>query len=119
MVDLAATVIGYPDDIHPVLHGDLRVLGSLDYPPALATIAAAPHLLYARGTIETRDANAVALVGSRDCTAYGKRVAEKLAGDLARAGWTVVSGLAHHSVALICGYALCLATLFARQRAHR
>jgi hypothetical protein len=29
----------------------------------------------------------------------------------------VVSGLAHHSVALVCGYALCLATLFARQRA--
>jgi hypothetical protein len=28
----------------------------------------------------------------------------------------VVSGLAHHSVALVCGYALCLATLFARQR---
>jgi hypothetical protein len=31
----------------------------------------------------------------------------------------VVSGLAHHSVALICGYALCLATLFARQRTVR
>lgn len=29
----------------------------------------------------------------------------------------VVSGLAHHSVALVCGYALCLVTLFARQRA--
>ncbi|MEO6511934.1 MAG: DUF6542 domain-containing protein [Nocardioides sp.] len=31
----------------------------------------------------------------------------------------VVSGLAHHSVALIVGYALCLATLLARQRAAR
>jgi hypothetical protein len=31
----------------------------------------------------------------------------------------VVSGLAHHSVALVCGYALCLMTLFARQRAGR
>ena len=31
----------------------------------------------------------------------------------------VVSGLAHHSVALICGYALCLGTLLARQRAAR
>ncbi len=29
----------------------------------------------------------------------------------------VVSGLAHHSVALVCGYALCLVTLLARQRA--
>jgi hypothetical protein len=31
----------------------------------------------------------------------------------------VVSGLAHHSVALVCGYALCLMTLFARQRTAR
>jgi hypothetical protein len=31
----------------------------------------------------------------------------------------VVSGLAHHSVALTIGYALCLATLLARQRAAR
>ncbi len=31
----------------------------------------------------------------------------------------VVSGLAHHSVALVCGYALCLVTLFARQRVAR
>jgi hypothetical protein len=31
----------------------------------------------------------------------------------------VISGLAHHSVALVCGYALCLVTLFARQRAAR
>ena len=31
----------------------------------------------------------------------------------------VVSGLAHHSVALVCGYGLCLATLLARQRAAR
>jgi DNA processing protein len=72
----------------------LRVLGSLEYPPALATITGAPHLLYVRGTIEPRDAQAVALVGSRDCTTYGKRVAERLAGELARAGWTVISGLA-------------------------
>ena len=31
----------------------------------------------------------------------------------------VVSGLAHHSAALVCGYALCLVTLLARQRAAR
>src|SRR5207248_184304 len=53
-----------------------------------------PHLLYLRGTLQPGDARAVALVGSRQFTSYGRRVAERLASDLARAGFTVVSGLA-------------------------
>ncbi|MCC6418311.1 MAG: DNA-protecting protein DprA [Gemmataceae bacterium] len=72
----------------------LRVLGSPDYPAALASIYTPPPLLYVRGTLDERDARAVAVVGSRRCTAYGKRVVERLAADLARAGYTVVSGLA-------------------------
>jgi DNA processing protein len=72
----------------------LRVLGTPDYPASLASIATPPHLLYVRGTIEARDANAVAVVGSRHGTAYGRRVAERLAADLVRAGMTVISGLA-------------------------
>jgi DNA processing protein len=72
----------------------LQALGSPDYPASLAEIPTPPHLLYVRGTLETRDVKAVAVVGSRKCTPYGKRVAERLAGDLTRAGWTVVSGLA-------------------------
>lgn len=72
----------------------LRVLGTPEYPAALATISDPPHLLYVRGTLERSDANAVALVGSRHCTAYGKRVAERLAAGLVRAGFTVISGLA-------------------------
>jgi DNA processing protein len=72
----------------------LRVLGTPDYPAALATIDTPPHLLYVRGTLEAADAKAVAIVGSRHCTAYGRRVAERLATDLVRAGFVVVSGLA-------------------------
>ena len=34
------------------------------------------------------------MVGSRSCSSYGRRIAERLGHDLARAGWTVVSGLA-------------------------
>jgi DNA processing protein len=75
-------------------HVTLLALGSAGYPAVLANIADPPHLLYLRGTLEARDANAVAVVGSRQCTAYGRRVAERLAGDLARAGYTVISGLA-------------------------
>jgi DNA processing protein len=72
----------------------LLALGSEDYPAALATISDPPHLLYLRGTLEAPDANAVAVVGSRHCTSYGRRVAERLAAGLVQAGFTVVSGLA-------------------------
>jgi DNA processing protein len=71
----------------------LLLLGSAEYPAALTQIADTPNVLYCRGTVEPRDANAVALVGSRHCTAYGRRVAERLATELARRGITVVSGL--------------------------
>lgn len=72
----------------------LLVQRSPDYPAALATIGDAPQLLYIRGALTPADANAVALVGSRHCTSYGRRVAQRLAKDLARRGYTVVSGLA-------------------------
>jgi DNA processing protein len=64
------------------------------YPQALSTIPDRPHLLYCRGQLEAHDSNAVAIVGSRHGTAYGRRVAERLASALARAGFTIVSGLA-------------------------
>jgi DNA processing protein len=72
----------------------LLALGQPGYPPQLTEIDTPPHLLYLRGGLEPQDLKAVAIVGSRQCTAYGRRVAERLAGDLARAGYTVVSGLA-------------------------
>jgi DNA processing protein len=87
----------------------LLALGAPEYPAVLATLADPPQLLYVRGILEGRDARAVAVVGSRHCSSYGRRVAERLAGDLARAGWTVVSGLARgidgvaHRVALQAG----------------
>jgi DNA processing protein len=69
-------------------------LGTPDYPPALATIDDPPPLLYVRGAFGAADRNAVAIVGSRHCTPYGRRTAEHLGRDLARAGYTIVSGLA-------------------------
>lgn len=64
------------------------------YPALLEQIHDPPALLYVRGTLEPADARAIAIVGSRRATAYGQRVAEKLARSLARAGLTIVSGLA-------------------------
>lgn len=76
-------------------HGvTLRCIGTPGYPAPLTVIATAPPLLYVKGTLEPHDEQAVAIVGSRACTSYGKRVAERLGHDLARAGWTIVSGLA-------------------------
>jgi DNA processing protein len=69
-------------------------LGVPPYPAILATIPDPPGLLYVRGNLEPRDERAVAIVGSRHCTPYGRRIAERLAGELVRAGYTIVSGLA-------------------------
>jgi DNA processing protein len=76
-------------------HGvHVRFLGRPEYPAPLALTPLPPHVLYVKGALEARDERAIAIVGSRSCTSYGRRLAERLAHDLARAGWTVVSGLA-------------------------
>lgn len=64
------------------------------YPPLLSRIDDPPGILFVRGEIRPSDALAVAVVGARHATAYGQKVAKQLGGALARAGYTVVSGLA-------------------------
>jgi DNA processing protein len=64
------------------------------YPPRLLQIHDAPPVLYVKGEIEPRDEWAVAVVGTRSATRYGKQTVDEIADDLARAGITVVSGLA-------------------------
>lgn len=65
-----------------------------EYPEPLGQIPDPPTVLYVQGTIEPADGVAVGIVGSRHCTAYGRQQAHRLAAGLARAGVTVVSGLA-------------------------
>jgi DNA processing protein len=72
----------------------LVVKDTPEYPALLRQISDPPHLLYLRGSLTAADSRAVALVGSRRCTDYGRRMAHRLASGLARAGVTVVSGLA-------------------------
>ena len=64
------------------------------FPPLLRQVPSPPICLYMRGALETRDELAVAIVGTRNATAYGRSVTRRLAGDLAANGVTVVSGLA-------------------------
>jgi len=64
------------------------------YPHRLHAIYDPPPVLYVRGKLGPEDDWAVALVGTRRASAYGREVARTLAADLARAGVTIVSGLA-------------------------
>lgn len=64
------------------------------YPRLLREIAAPPPVLFYQGQLLETDADAVAIVGTRRATAYGRDVTIEIARGLAEAGVTVVSGLA-------------------------
>jgi DNA processing protein len=77
-----------------------RVLSRLDddYPPALRHLPQPPPVLYCKGTLPrglvSGAGPAVAIVGSRNPSSYGREAAWLFGRDLARAGVTVVSGFA-------------------------
>ncbi len=64
------------------------------YPAVLRTLTDAPVVLYAQGNLAVLGRPAVSIVGARQATAAARALAQQLALDLARAHWTVVSGLA-------------------------
>lgn len=65
-----------------------------DYPPLLLQLPDPPALLWCRGDISFLQQPAVALVGSRLATGYGRKVSFLFARQLAEAGFTVISGMA-------------------------
>lgn len=65
-----------------------------DYPSPLKEIYDPPSLLFTFGDIKPADSIAIAIVGSRHATHYGKKIGEQLGRGLALAGFTIVSGLA-------------------------
>ncbi len=74
----------------------IDILSSFDsvYPKPLIELPNPPTIIYKRGDLVEEDSLAIAIVGSRHATPYGKRIAERLARGLAMAGYTIVSGLA-------------------------
>ncbi len=67
---------------------------SAAYPRLLLEINAPPPVLYVKGTFTEADAWAVSIVGTRRASVYGREVARRLSGSLARHGITIVSGMA-------------------------
>ncbi|MGD0111946.1 MAG: DNA-processing protein DprA [Armatimonadota bacterium] len=87
-------------DYQPVLKA-LKDLGArlvtirdTEYPGNLRNIHDPPPMLFVRGQIRQADEQAIAIVGTRRATPYGRMVSEALGRDLAARGLTIVSGLA-------------------------
>ena len=67
---------------------------SEEYPLLLGKIPDPPIGLYKRGDLSLKGVRCISIVGTRRPTLYGQRIAKKVAGRLARAGFCIVSGLA-------------------------
>ncbi|MFY1706010.1 DNA-processing protein DprA [Tritonibacter scottomollicae] len=72
----------------------LLCFGDPEYPAPLAAIPNPPPVLWAMGDLSLLSRPAVAIVGARNASSLGRRMAYALARDLGAAGYTVVSGLA-------------------------
>jgi DNA processing protein len=86
---------GAASEIEDALRRGFRLipLTHADYPPLLREIPDPPPLLYVSGDLALCE-RPIAVVGSRNATAYGEAMARQLGSDLARLGFTVVSGMA-------------------------
>jgi DNA processing protein len=71
---------------------EVRFRGDLGYPESLAGTPDPPDVLFVRGRLPS--GQAVAVVGTRRCTAYGRQLATEYGQAIAGAGWVLVSGLA-------------------------
>lgn len=73
---------------------DIIVQDSPDYPASLRSTFDPPILLYVKGKILPSDTIAIAIVGTRQASQYGRSQTDKFSSMLARTGFTIVSGLA-------------------------
>ena len=91
------------------LGGEVITCADPRFPAALKQIPYAPPFLYVKGTLLPQDEMAVAVVGTRKPSYYGRKASYRLASDLCRHQVTVVSGLARgidtaaHQAAVDCG----------------
>ena len=88
--------VNLEQELERVTHLGARVIciEDTDYPPLLRQIPQPPPLLYLRGNLVTADEWALAVVGTRGPSEYGREATRRIVGELAAAGVTIVSGLA-------------------------
>jgi DNA processing protein len=72
----------------------MTATGDANYPKRLENIYDAPVCLYYKGKLPDNKKPAVAIVGSRSCSEYGRQIAHTLGKELAMAGVEIISGLA-------------------------
>jgi len=65
------------------------------YPKPLKKIIDPPRVLYYRGDLEIQNKPVLAVVGTRRCSDYGKQATMEIVTGLSRAGFVIVSGMAH------------------------
>lgn len=83
-------------ELEEIEANNLRIVTLEDehYPSTLKNLSTPPPVLYLKGEYTKQDELALAIVGTRRCTPYGKLAAEKIAKELTKAGFTIVSGMA-------------------------
>lgn len=64
------------------------------YPEQLRKIKNSPNQLYLEGNIKLLNVPGIAIIGSRECTKYGEKMAKKFAKELSLYGLTIISGMA-------------------------
>ncbi|MCW0920875.1 DNA-protecting protein DprA [Pseudomonas sp. RG1] len=88
-----------------------RILSLLDseYPSLLRLTKDAPYIIYVKGKLHLNPEKSVAIIGTRQPTAHGTLIAERITNFFAKNQWSVVSGLAlgcdtiAHQAALVAG----------------
>jgi DNA processing protein len=87
---------------------DFLLFSDPEYPAGLKEVADPPLLLYKKGAVLENDRNAIAIVGTRHPSFYGRAQAKKFAQELAARGLTIVSGLARGIDQIAHDAALCV-----------
>lgn len=82
--------------IQNIINNDIKVIKYTEkiYSQNLKKIFDYPIVLYAKGNYKLLNRNCISIVGCRDCSEYGKKIAEEFSYKLSKKGYTIVSGMA-------------------------